>query len=319
MNGRDALAVDINPVAACISGAKAHTPSFSVVEQRIDDLRREYSETDALGLDDERTSLPTFFEHAFHPRTLNQVLFLRRSLDWKHANVDCFIAALTLGSLHGEMDKSDSYLSNQMPRTISTKPAYSVRYWTEHHLLPREKETFELLRTRAKFRLEKGRPPRWGIVALGDARNAALFLPGYMGKVSAVVTSPPYLNVTSYEEDQWLRLWFLGGQPQPTYGRISKDDRHTNPDSYWRFLAEAWRGIAALLAQRATIVCRIGGKNLNPEDISSNLHATLRSAFPLGNLVGQPATTLLRKRQTRSFIPGTRGCGYEIDFVFRTS
>ena len=41
------------------------------------------------------------------------------------------------------------------------------------------------------------------------------------GPIRLVVTSPPYLDVTNFEEDQWLRLWFLGGPPFPTRGRIS--------------------------------------------------------------------------------------------------
>src|SRR5258705_2335387 len=41
-----------------------------------------------------------------------------------------------------------------------------------------------------------------------------------------VITSPPYLDVTNFEEDQWLRLWFLGGPPYPTRHRLASDDRH---------------------------------------------------------------------------------------------
>jgi len=42
-------------------------------------------------------------------------------LEWKQGDVDCMLAALVLGALHGESDKSSSYLSNQMPRTVSTR------------------------------------------------------------------------------------------------------------------------------------------------------------------------------------------------------
>lgn len=38
------------------------------------------------------------------------------------------------------------------------------------------------------------------------------------GSVRCVITSPPYLDVTNFEEDQWLRLWFQGGPPKPTWG-----------------------------------------------------------------------------------------------------
>jgi hypothetical protein len=42
---RKALAVDINPVAACVTGAKAHVPALSAIESRLDELERHYRET----------------------------------------------------------------------------------------------------------------------------------------------------------------------------------------------------------------------------------------------------------------------------------
>ncbi len=44
--------------------------------------------------------------------------------------------------------------------------------------------------------------------------------------IRCAVTPPPYLNVTSLEEDQWLRLWFLGGPAHPKKGIMSSDERH---------------------------------------------------------------------------------------------
>ncbi len=102
-----------------------------------------------------------------------ELLFIRRHLDWHHSDIDRFIAALALGSLHGEMDKSSSYFSNQMPRTISTKPAYSIRYWREHGLRPKRRRVFEILRNRARLRLQDGRPSHPGIALQADVRKTS--------------------------------------------------------------------------------------------------------------------------------------------------
>lgn len=316
--GRQAIGIDINPVAACVTGAKAHTPDVCVILSRLHNLEDGFKTTDIQQLREEGDALPSFFRHAFHRTTLHQILFLRRHLDWKHDEVDCFICALALGSLHGEMDKSPSYFSNQMPRTISTKPDYSVRYWQTHHLVAPERNAFAILRERAKFRLKDGRPSLKGVAVLGDARNASGLLANFRGRVKAVVTSPPYLDITNYEEDQWLRLWFLGNAPWPTYSQISRDDRHTTSDSYWRFLAEAWQGVAPLLGTAATIVCRIGAKKAQVGALGRNLSATILSAFPKAFLWNEPRVSLFARRQTDSFRPGSKGCGFEVDFVFRT-
>ena len=317
--GRSALAIDVNPVAACLSAAKANVPSLEWVVQRISDLAVQYEMFEAGSLEEEARELLPFFSHAFHVDTLRQVLFLRGHLNWRQNSLDCYIAALVLGSLHGEMDRSSSYFSNQMPRTISPKPAYAIRFWENRGLKAKQRNAFDVLRQRAAFRMRDGRPEGKATTILGDARIVSAVLPSHLSEISAVITSPPYLDVTSYEEDQWLRLWFLGGEPRPTYSKISKDDRHTSPRKYWRFLADVWQGVAPLLNDSATIVCRIGGKSLSVEELTSNLLATVRSALPTWTIYSQPVVSKIEGRQTESFRPGSVGCKFEVDIIFRPS
>jgi len=118
--GRRALASDINPVAYCITKAKTNSPPAQVVRRRITQLENGFSRRTWEGM---RRQMPEFFQHAYTRITLQQLLYLRASLRWEDNDADGMIAALTLGALHGESKKSSSYLSNQMPRTISTKPA----------------------------------------------------------------------------------------------------------------------------------------------------------------------------------------------------
>ena len=204
-------------MAACITGAKARVPSLGAVNSRLDELRSAL-QTSPLGeVDAERRALPPFFGKAFHYWTLREILFLRENLDWQEDDTDRFIAALALGSLHGEMDRSQSYFSNQMPRTISTKPNYSIRYWRKRGLVAKRKRVFDLLSKRAHLRLGKGRPHGHGVSVRRDVRSLGRVLLPWEQAVQLVVTSPPYLDVTNFEEDQWLRLWFLGGAPAPTH------------------------------------------------------------------------------------------------------
>ena len=317
--GREALAIDTNPVAVCVTAAKAMAPGLDAVLSRIEELEHEFIYAQMNDLDMQRFDLPPFFKYAFHANTLRETIFLRNSLDWRQDSIDRFVAALVLGSLHGEMDRSPSYFSNQMPRTISTKPMYSIKYWRKHKLKAQRREAFSILKQRAGFRLAIAGPPTPGTVMFGDARNAHSALRKHHGRVNCIVTSPPYLNITNFEEDQWLRLWFLGGPPFPTYGRVSKDDRHCSERTYWKFLAEAWQGISELLTRSATIVCRIGGKNQNIDSLGWGLAKSLRAAFPKSKLVYGPLVSAPLRRQTDNFRPGTAGCRLEADFVFQTS
>ena len=315
--GRQGLALDINPVAACVSKAKANTPSLSRILRAIDELETEFNGQDLDLIRQEKAELPEFFGRAFFRSTLNQLMFLRRRLDWRQNEVECFIAALALGSLHGEMDRSKSYFSNQMPRTISTKPSYSLRYWRTRNLWPRKKCVFTILKQRAEFRLQTFKPQGRGMVAQSDVRHASIAFPSHRNRVDAIITSPPYFNVTSFEEDQWLRLWFLGGEPNVTYSKISKDDRHTNEEKYWSFLSQAWKGVDSLAGTGSRLVCRLGGTGITPDQIARNLYKTVISAWPSASIVGTPVESRPKRRQTDNFRPGTAGSGPEVDFVFQ--
>lgn len=314
---RNAAGTDINPVAYCISAAKAKLPSLATTVGRIDKLRRVFGSRSRVDIGSERRSLPVFFKHAFRPSTLESILFLRKELDWKEDSVDRFIAALTLGSLHGEMDKSSSYLSNQMPRTISTKPKYSVSFWKKRRLDPPQRDVFALLRSRAEFRLRGNSLIANGLVAMADARDAADNFPMLADRVRAVITSPPYLNVTRYEEDQWLRLWFLGHEPYPTYGKISKDDRHSGRENYWEFLSESWAGLRPLMSRNSFLICRLAGKDVPQKELTDNLYETVLLSFPRAHLLGSPRASKIRTQQRLYFQPKARGCRFEVDYVFK--
>ena len=166
--GRNALAGDINPVAYCLTAAKTQGPALSTVRRRISELESAY---EARRWRPRVRSLPEFFNRAYNPRTLSQLLYLRDVLQWSTRRSDAMIAALVLGALHGESEKSPSYLSAQMPRTISTKPAYSVRFWDKHGYVPPGRDVFELLERQAKFRYASPLPELRGHVELTDFRD----------------------------------------------------------------------------------------------------------------------------------------------------
>ncbi len=312
LNDRRSIGLDINPVAACVAGAKANTPTPQEVDLRINALVDEFSANSAQVQPDNE-----FFLLCFSQPTLRQVLFLRSSLRWQTDRTDRFIAAMTLGVLHGESHKTELCLSNRMPRTISTKPEYSVRWWKARDLLPPERDAFDILRKTAKFRFVGSVPKKNGHVVLGDARRADEMLSEYKESVSLIITSPPYLDTTDYAEDQWLRLWFLGGRNRPS-ARLYRDDRHTRKEEYWAFLSEVWRGCASLLSEEAVLVVRMGGTTLDKADLSRGLTASLESGLRKRKIkpIHQGESSTIRKRQTNSFRPGTSNDKMEHDFAF---
>jgi hypothetical protein len=236
-------------------------------------------------------------------------------LKWRSRKDDRFIAALALGALHGESHKSKYYFSNRMPRTISTKPAYSLRWWKLNKFRAPERDIFAILRYLISYRFASSPPATAGKIVLTDARQVADKFVDNFGTVTDVITSPPYLDTTNYLEDQWLRLWFLGGEPVSTY--LRGDGRHCDTDLYWEFLTEAWEGIAPLLAKKARIVVRIGGKRLSKSVIRDELAESLEEGLERRVELSDPGfSSEIHTSQANSFRGNKVARSVEHDFCF---
>lgn len=306
---RRVIATDVNYVAACVSGTKADVPSRSAVLHRISFLRAELE-----GSDYSESSPSPFFDACFSATTLNEIMFLRSKLAWRVDPVDRFIAALALSAIHGESHRSQLCLSNRMPRTISTKPDYSIRWWQKNGYTAPVRRTFSVLERLADLRFSMDPPSLKGQFIEADARRCSEIFRSHSGQVKLVITSPPYLDVTDYAEDQWLRLWFLGGRPHPCT-RVNPDDRHTVRHKYWKFLEETWTGLSTLLSDEAKLVIRIGGKS-RLDELTTELLSSLERGLSGRSLqLERVSSSAIRKRQTNVFRPGTSNDRQEHDFV----
>ena len=311
--GRHAISSDVNDVAVCLTKAKTTPPSLKRLRARLTELRKEF---DPKAWRKQAADADEFFQYAYASATLQQLLYLRAALDWKGSRVDNMIAALTLGSLHGETS-SKRYLSNQMPRTISTKPRYSVNFWKDRNLVAPERDVFDVLGDMATFRYESPIPTGESVVLQTDMRNLPRVIESTPRRpLRCAITSPPYLNVTSFEEDQWLRLWFLGGLPHPKKGSVSRDDRHGTADNYWSFIGDMWRSLGAVMSGDAHVVIRIGSRKISPEALRRGLAGCAQFSGRKVKLVSHRVTEI-GKRQTDAFRPGTKGCVVELDCHFK--
>ena len=312
LQGRAAAGSDRNAVAVCITGAKSDPPTLAEAKARLDELRRAFVEPDDEGWQGE---LGTFFELCFHRETLLQVRGLRTVLDWRNRRADRFIAALCLGALHGESHKSPNCFGNRMSRTISTSPDYTVRWWKRHGHVAPPRDIFKILERMLSYRFLSTPAAGRGAVLQTDARRVADAFPALAGRVTDVITSPPYLDTTNYRKDQWLRLWFLGGEARMPHDR--GDDRHFSAGRYWAFVEESMRGLAPLLAEQARLVLRIGGRRLHKAELRNGLLQCLGSG--LGRtvrLLDDGVTTEAGRSQATVFRGGKIRLSEEHDFCF---
>lgn len=267
--GRQAVGIDINPVAVAIARAKTVQATPAGVIRLARRILRDIDEGEVPEGD--------FWEWGFHPGTLREVVALRNGLrvctDTPTARL---LRALLLGVLHGPRNKgAPSYLSNQMPRTYASKPAYAVRYWREHGLSPIRVDTVDVIKRRAEHVLNNCPPGTPGRVMLGDAADSMMAL---RQRFDLVITSPPYYGMRTYVADQWLRNWFVGGPPEVPYGSEGQLARQPSQAAFVSALAGVWRSVANRCTSEARLVIRFGAlpsATTSPERL---IMASLREA-----------------------------------------
>lgn len=250
LRGLPSVGVDSNPLAAAVAASKLVAPALvEVVEIARDALSVPTGEPAPTG---------RFWELAFHPETLAGLCKVRRRLLGQcSTEAEVLLRALVLGILHGPRQKGKpTYLSAQMPRTYATKPGPAVRYWERCGLLePPFVDVLDVIERRARFVLAALPPPASGTVLFGDSRSVDLRSPDGAG-YSWIVTSPPYFGMRTYRPDQWLRNWFLGGNPVVEYSSHGQVRHHT--EQFATELARVWRNAARASRDGARLVVRFG-------------------------------------------------------------
>ena len=295
--GLGARGIDSSPVAVAIARAKLCRVDTDAALQ----VAQAYIDADQKG------EVPTseFFRYAFAPSVLRQICAIRGGLLRVRRDTDAtvLLRAVMLGCLHGPTSKcleTQSYFSNQMPRTFAAKPDYSIRYWKDKGLIPPETDVMAVLR-RKLSRLRGSEPPEGVALAdvrLGDAQFASS-LPVAKRDFSVVVTSPPYYGMRTYVEDQWLRNWFLGGPDHVKYG-VTEQLRHTGKDVFTESLGTVWKNMARTRADSLHMYIRFGiipsARKVDPKQL---VHASLEASGVPWRVVStqEAATAASGKRQ----------------------
>ena len=308
LRGLGSVGIDSSPVAAAISAAKF----IETKPSNIAELCRTI-----LSCDWEPEQIPEgqFWDLCFHSDTLRDICKLREALIQKcSTDTTRALRALMLGILHGPVMKSrPSYLSNQMPRTYCCKPDYSVRYWECHGLRPKKIDVLDVVSRKARYSFSNLPAKAEGGVINGDSRAPITLVP-YDG-FNWVITSPPYYQMKTYIQDQWLRNWFLGGEDMVNY-TIKGQLRHSSRMDFAKDLADVWKNITKACAPGARMIVRLGAlpsSRCNPSEILQKSIDDADCGWEKVKI--ESAGTAKRGRRQADQFGGTRGAAHEeIDY-----
>ena len=204
--GRNIAANDVNPLSNMLSAPRLAAPTLAEVERRLAAL--EFDKKARADID-----LSMFFEK----KTLSELVSIKnylqnRLIAGKEDNVDRWIRMVATNRLTGHSNgffsvytlPPNQAMSADRQRKInvtrSQKPEYRD---TKKLILKKSRILMRDLNAELRYILNKSS----GIFINGDAANTGQLK---KGSVSLTVTSPPFLDVVQYADDNWLRCWFNG-------------------------------------------------------------------------------------------------------------
>lgn len=271
--GLTSYGFDTSPIAAAIAQAKLASATMESIlilgHKLISRTPRNVPDT-------------AFFRRAFAKRTLEQLCSLREGLlaEERPSNASAILRAAALGCLHGPLIKRDgvpSYFSNQMPRTFASKPDYSLRFWKERDLLPPTVSIMDVIKKKLSRidDLDSERFGRLSNIHCSDSRRAPTFR--NVKAATLTITSPPYYGMRTYVQDQWLRMWFLGGPETIDYERHNQIS-HKGHDAFIDDLAKVWTNVRKHSKRGAHLYIRFGTIGSAKSDAKNILRASLAEA-----------------------------------------
>ena len=236
--GRHPVGNDINPLAVLLTRPRLRPPALATIARRLNEIRWD-------GIAPDRDDLLAFY----HPATLAQLAALRawlaRRCPISEADpdpVDDWIRMVALNRLSGH---SPGFFSvRTMPPNQAVSLAAQRRMNAKSGATPPPRDVAALILRKSRRLLADGVPPP--VPAALHVGPAAATDAIADGSVALVVTSPPFLDVVQYADDNWLRCWFAGIDPAAIAIAMHRTEA-------------AWREmVRAVLAEQARLL-RPGG------------------------------------------------------------
>ena len=204
--GRDVVSNDVNPLSRVLSCPRLCIPELDDVRKRLDEIPLSQQLKAEIDL--------SMF---YHPGTEGEILSLKghlikRKKSGTEDDVDRWIRMVATNRLTGHSPGFFSVYT--LPPNQAVSPERQKRINQKRNQAPEYRDTRKLILKKTASLVkklttgEKNRLRQAGHTALfleKDARDTPEIADG---SVQLTVTSPPFLDVVQYSQDNWLRCWF---------------------------------------------------------------------------------------------------------------
>jgi hypothetical protein len=205
--GRDVIANDANPLSRIMTEPRFFPPDLSAVEKRLLAIPK--------GNDTADIDLSMFY----HPDTEKEIVSLRtyllnRKSGCRDDMIDRWIAMVATNRLTGHSKGFFSVYTLPPNQAVSAKSQQRINLKRRQEPEYRDTRRLILIKTKSLLRgiadtevKNLMRAGKKAMMLTGDARSTPEIRDE---SVQLTVTSPPFLDIVQYREDNWLRCWFNG-------------------------------------------------------------------------------------------------------------
>ena len=204
--GRRPVGNDINPLSVLLTRPRLTPPTLAAIATRLRDIPWRNGKV-------ERDDLLAFF----HESTLRQIAALRAYLlarapldgtpDPPMDSIDDWIRMVAINRLTGHSPGFFSVYTLPPNQAVSVESQRKIN--TKRGQTPQPKDVAALILKKSRALLADGGMAAHPPATLGSApAHDTPFIAD--GSVTLTVTSPPFLDIVQYADDNWLRCWFAG-------------------------------------------------------------------------------------------------------------
>jgi len=195
---RKVVSNDVNPLSRLLVEPRLNIPTIVEIEDRLDSIKIGKSKADI--------DLSMFF----HSDTESEIISLKNQLtdafvdNWIRMVATNRLTGHSAGFFSGYTLPPNQAVSQKSQKVINERLGLSPPYKnTKEIILKKSKSLYRNLNSKIVAELE--RIGQSAIFSNKDSR-ATSHIPD--SSINLTVTSPPFLNIVRYADDNWLRCWF---------------------------------------------------------------------------------------------------------------
>lgn len=216
---RNVIANDINPLSEILTRPRLFIPNIAQLKRRLEEIP-----IDAKARADIDISM------FYHPKTEAEIVSLKRYLEKKHNEggedeIDSWIRMVATNRLSGHSTGFFSVYTLPPNQAVSQESQRKIN--ENRGQTPDYRDTLKIIIRKTESLLKDLNP---GLIKrLRAVGERAVFLAEDARWTSRIndntiqltVTSPPFLDVVQYADDNWLRCWFNSIDPFGVGGKIT--------------------------------------------------------------------------------------------------